>query len=478
MKFFAFLKIPKKAYLALPFFFLSLFANAQDCSCVDAYDEMVAAFEENYSLFHIKVNEGNRNVYLAFKELLRDDAKTTGNFEDCKIVLGHWLGFFRDGHIWNIYKPSEGGSYETYALDEDKFKEQYQSSDMGKDDVIGIWKSGKYTVAVIPEQDPLVKGRDYLGVILESELESWKKEEVKFHLKKVYGNDYTATFFMGDHNPKNLEARMKSSSKLSFKDLNDWVKIWPAQDQERTIPATTTNGFEFKMLEGNIPYFKFPDFDDSSKAIVDSIISENHEKLVNAEFMVIDVRQNAGGSDYVYYNLMPYILTEPIEMPQVYHYLSAYNKTQLGVDVEEEDIDKLEAEEDRKVYRLFYNNQDTLINFYEGQHYIYQPDTFYSNPKRIAILTTGAASSGETFILRSMKSPRVTLYGQNTKGVIDGFNGAELELSCFTIRYPLSVRAFDVDVNPIDPYGIAPDVYLDDSVDALEFALKHIKYLK
>jgi hypothetical protein len=50
-------------------------------------------------------------------------------------------------------------------------------------------------------------------------------------------------------------------------------------------------------------------------------------------------------------------------------------------------------------------------------------------------------------------------------------------LGCVTLRYPLSVRALDVDTNPIDPYGIAPDVYLDKSLDALEFALRHMREL-
>jgi len=112
------------------------------------------------------------------------------------------------------------------------------------------------------------------------------------------------------------------------------------------------------------------------------------------------------------------------------------------------------------------------------EYYTYSPDTIYEQPKKIAVLTSkSTVSSGETFVLRSKKSPRVIVYGQNTAGIIDGFNGSELELGCVTLRYPQSVRALDVDKNPIDPHGIAPDVFLDESVDALEFAMQHMKQM-
>ncbi|MGY6546233.1 hypothetical protein [Arthrospiribacter ruber] len=41
----------------------------------------------------------------------------------------------------------------------------------------------------------------------------------------------------------------------------------------------------------------------------------------------------------------------------------------------------------------------------------------------------------------------------------------------------MSVRARDVETNPIDPYGIAPDVFLDKSEDVLEFPLRHMRQL-
>ncbi|WP_143960278.1 S41 family peptidase [Litoribacter populi] len=454
--------------------------SAQSCSCEESLDALAVGVEQNYSLFRFKVTDQNREVYEAFTAVMKQQAGAASGFEECKQVLNTWLGFFRDGHMWLNFQEEAGEKvFERVALGEEDFKSSYLAAAGEQEDLLGIWESGSYRVAIIAEADPGGKNRDFIGVILGSENPDWQPGEVKFTLQKVYGNDYKATFFMGDHSPKAVESKLKHGGLLQFEGLNDWDKVWPGNRvaQKKQPEAMAYEGFHFEILDGGIPYFRFPGFMPSSNESLRKVLEEYHGQLIKAPFMVMDVRKNSGGYDSVYHPLMPYILTGPIQMPNVYHYLSAYNKTQLGVGITEEEIDELEDEEDKALLRLFYSSMDTLLAF-GGESYTYSPDTIYANPVRVAILTSDKTiSSGETFVLRAKKSSRVTVYGQNTAGIIDGFNGAELELGCMTLRYPLSVRALDVDTNPIDPYGIAPDVYLDKSVDALEFALRHMRQL-
>ena len=456
-------------------------AHGQDCSCSESLEELKKALEENYSLFKFKVNEKNRPVYDAFSEVHKELAHESTDFEDCKIILGNWLKFFRDGHVWINYKPSENLNTETIELGEEKFKSFYLSSDKPQEDLIGIWESGGYKVAIMPEENPENAKRDYVGVVLSSQNEDWNRNEIKFELKKVYGNDFNATFFMGNHSPRRVSSKLQNEGLLTFEGLNDWVKVWPGERTINIKPSQSMayQGFHFEMLDGKIPYFRFPNFDLSFIESLNNVLEEYHTQIMEAEFMVVDVRNNSGGYDSAYYPLMPYILSGPIEIPTVYHYLSAYFKSQQEVGVEEEDIDELENEEDKAMLRLFYDNQDTLVSFSNEEYYTYSPDTFYTQPKKVAILIgEKTVSSGETFVLNTKQSDKVILYGQNTAGIIDGFNGLELELSCFSLRFPSSVRSIDVSENPIDPYGIAPDVYLDESVDVLDFALKHLRLLK
>ncbi|WP_040396655.1 hypothetical protein [Cesiribacter andamanensis] len=61
--------------------------------------------------------------------------------------------------------------------------------------------------------------------------------------------------------------------------------------------------------------------------------------------------------------------------------------------------------------------------------------------------------------------------------MVDGFKGLAKIIGCFELVFPSSLRAMDLDKNPIDPHGIAPDVYLDKNVDALAYTIAPIKQL-
>jgi len=339
-------------------FFYTKTSFAQTCDCKESLDAVVSGLEENYSLFKYKVNDSNREVYQAYKEVMSHQAKAVNSFDDCKQVLNSYLKFFRDGHVWLNYPVRGDKVYERVSVGEEVFKSKYLESEKQPEDILGIWESGSYRVAIMEEEDPSSKNRDYIGVILDSENSSWEQGEVKFTLNKVYGNDYKATFFMGDHSPKFVHAKLKNEGLLAFENLNDWNKVWPTDhaDQNKKTEKMAYVGFHFEMLENGIPYFRFPGFDPSSIESLKSVLKEFHNQIIMAPYMVVDVRKNSGGYDSAYLPLMPYILTGPIEMPNVYHYMSAYNKTLMGVDVAEEDIDNLEDEEDKALYRLFYSS--------------------------------------------------------------------------------------------------------------------------
>ncbi len=456
-------------------------AYAQSCACVDSFDEVVETYEKNYSLFKFKVNSSNQEVYSAYTQLMRDKAKATES-QFCKAVLDQWLLFFRDEHNFIIEsnQAAPAKAYETYQLEEQTFKARYRSPRKRKNDLIGIWESGSYRVAIVPEPQPKRTNRDYIAVVLKSDIESWKPNEVKFELQQEYGNDFKANFFMGDHSLKKVAVKLQNESLLAFNGLNQWHKVWPETATKQPAESSTkkAKGFHFEMLQGSIPYFRIPFFYPEHKVLIDSILNKHHVQIINAEMLVIDVIENGGGSDYVYESLMPYILTGPIQMPRSGIYLSEFNKASL---IEQwgglPDLDSIQGEE-LAFYKKFIEHNDTLMFFSNEKYYTYAPDTVYSHPKKVAILTgRGTGSSGETFVLKAKQSPRVVVYGQNTRGMIDGFGGTYKKLSCYTARFPNGVRSFDVEAKPIDPYGIAPHVYLDPSVNVLDFALKHMQLM-
>ncbi len=454
---------------------------SQDCSCTNSFEATVATYEKNYSLFRYKVTEENQDLYKAHTDLMRKKAKQAENLVDCKTVLDQWLDFFRDGHTHIRISAKLEPKVEKITLTEKQFKSDFKNNNYDKNPLLGIWQSGAYTVALIPDPKAKNTKRDYVAVIIETTNETWSENEVKFELITVFGTSYHANFMMGDHSPKSTNAQQVSAGKLSFDDLGDWTKIWPQTQEEvsQSIVDLNYGKFHFAELDG-IPYLRFPDFWTVTPEHVDSIMKANHEKLIAADFIIVDVRDNGGGNDGTYFPVLPYLMTGPVQIPNSGFWMSEDNiQGFLGwSDLKDKPLEEY-SEEERETYDYLMTFKDSV--YFEdpaNYFYTYNADTLYAGPKKVVLLINeGSASSSETFVYRANQSKKVVVYGQNTAGVVDGFNGFSKNIGCFELTYPSSYRAMDLDKNPIDPYGIAPDVYVDENIDVLTYAVEHMKLL-
>ncbi|RDV11510.1 peptidase s41 [Pontibacter diazotrophicus] len=450
--------------------------QAQDCSCADAFETTVETYEKNYSLFRYKVTENNLAIYNAFTEVMREKAKQSEGLKECKIVLDQWLGFFRDGHnsIKLVIKDEQ--EFERIQVTEQQFKVNYTELGDHKDDVLGIWKWREYTVAIMPAPESDKRARDFVGVLLESTNKAWKPSDVIMELTKKQADEFDISFFMPDHSEIVLTGSKTSAGQLNIKGVGNWQKSWPGVEMSENSKLFHT--FHIRMID-DIPYVRFPDFNVNPED-VKRAISANHEQLMNAEIIVVDLRDNGGGSDYAYFPILPYVLSGPIEMPHVGMWMSEdnlqpYLHEQVGKGKNPEDLTQKEKEN----YDWLMSYEDSLFYQKPGEYaYTYEADTLYKGPKKVAVLMNeNSGSSAETFIFRAKQSDRVIFYGQNSAGVVDGFMVFSKNIGCFELSYPHAVRAKDVADNPIDPYGFEPDVYLDKNVDALEFSIKHMKQL-
>lgn len=460
-------------------FALEMFA--QDCSCSESFEATVENYEKNYSLFMYKVTASNRDLYNAHTDLMRQRANKAESLIDCKTVLDEWLVFFRDGHTHIRISAKSEPKVEKITISEKQFKSDFKNKSYDKNPLLGIWQNGAYTVALIPNPKANNPKRDYVAIIIETTNEKWSENEVKFELTTISGTNYNANFMMGDHSPKSTTAQQLSTGKLSFEGLSDWTKIWPQTNEKasKNIMDLNYSKFHFAELDG-IPYLRFPDFWSVTPEHVDSIMKANHEKLITAEFIIIDVRDNGGGNDGTYFPVLPYLMSGPVQIPNAGYWMSEYNIEQFlkTSDLKDKTYEEY-TEEERQTYDYYMTFKDSVyFDDPDNYFYTYNADTLYAGPKKVALLINeGCASSGETFVYRANQSEKVVVYGQNTAGVVDGFNGLSKDIGCFELTYPSSYRAMDLDKNPIDPYGIEPDVYVDENIDALQYAVEHMKLL-
>ncbi|WP_419212485.1 S41 family peptidase [Maribacter sp. X9] len=460
---------------------ITLSLRAQDCTCAETFEQVVQVYENDYALFNIKVNEANRKLYAANKEVFKKKAGNVSEIKECLPVLKQWLQFFRDGHnnISFIGSSAIIENRKSIAIDKSTFLKEInrirKKKQNKKNDLLGIWKYGAYEVGIMPKKD--APQSEFIGVILNSKNNVWKPGDVKFELRQIYGNDYEVVYYMDDNSEKKLKAKFQNPENLEFVDYNTWVKVWPS-NPNTTINSQETelySDFHVRMIDGKIPYIRFPNFYEKEPAFVDSLLRSHHQELVNADFFIVDVRDNNGGNDVVYKPLFPYILSGPIQTPNYGLWISKGN-----IDIFLDGRKPEELDDESKEEYDYLSSLEGSLFWPDGDEYASTsiPDTLFAPHQKVAVLMNEKTiSSGETFVYRTRQSEKVILYGQNTAGIIDGFNVLTKTINCFELRYPSSVRARDVAENPIDPYGMAPDVYVDKNVDVLKFAIEHMSLL-
>jgi C-terminal processing protease CtpA/Prc len=110
-----------------------------------------------------------------------------------------------------------------------------------------------------------------------------------------------------------------------------------------------------------------------------------------------------------------------------------------------------------------------------------RPASVARGPARVAILMDrNVVSAGETFVLEAMRSPKVTLYGDNTGGVIDYANVSILSLACadrgLGLGYPLMASSRELPRGAVNNVGIPPDVRIRRDVsDPIQWVVQQVR---
>lgn len=473
---------PFKLLLVLSLSILSFTSlQAQECNCIEAFEATVQAYEKNYSLFIYKITDENRDLYNAHKNVIRDKADQISDLSECKTILEQYLHFFRDGHTYILNSSKKKFHREKIKISEKQFKKAYRKNNYSLNPIFGIWKNDSYTVAIVPNTAESQAKRDYVGIVIDSRNPNWVQTDVKFELMSNNGSSYQVNFMMGDHSINKTTGQLISKSLLEIEGLSNWYKIWPEEMKQLAENEIQSRYNEFHLtFIDDIPYLRLPDFYSVERSYVDSLLQSQHDKIIKSDIMIVDVRGNSGGNDATYFPVLPYVLSGPIEMPASGFWLSEYN-IQRVMDYKTGDPGKKVEDytkQEKEDYDFMIANKGTAFFEYPKYSFTFKTDTLYSGPKKIVLLTDKeTASSGETFVYRANQSEKVVVYGQNTAGVVDGFNGLSKDIGCFEVVFPSSYRAKDIKENPIDPYGIAPDVFVDEKVDVLHYAIDHMKQL-
>ncbi|MBW8324089.1 MAG: RICIN domain-containing protein [Prolixibacteraceae bacterium] len=237
-------------------------------------------------------------------------------------------------------------------------------------------------------------------------------------------------------------------------------------------PLQGAESFGIRNVDDSTLLFSLPSFYIEKKELIDFLIKTNKNKLLKTPYLVIDVRNNGGGADRSWNNIIPYLYTNPIRFEGNDLILSR----ELIREGDESNHWNKDYQRLRKLFVEFIEkNNGKFYPNCKGDFVKYNSIT--PNPKRVAILINGlCGSSCEAFLLSAKQSKKVILLGQPSCGTLDYSNLSNIQCPSFAFQLACpTTRAHWLPEHSVDKEKIKPDIYLEYNQDWIKEAIKALK---
>lgn len=448
-------------------FFLNViafsFLTAQPCNCTKALHFIETEVENNLASYqHQVVQYKRQQSYLQHKAAINTLAKKATKQKDCIGVVSKYISFFRDEHLSIQYKE---GFFKFKSLqDTAAVRKTFENDEIviptGKSvnkALEGIWyfQDGSFSINIFPSQSVTSK---WTGVMTDDDGLLWRKGQVKIQLQPTGKDTYEAIYWRGTRQPKAIAATLKNGV-LSLGKL--W-RFYRTKEQALTKNFKPAAVLEFKALSDSTNYLRIPTFDPAYAKQIDSVVLSNIAAIKLKPNLIIDVRNNGGGSDRSYRALLPLLYDKPVVTDPITacvwvskNNFKYYDATKYDYAATKQDS----LAEANYVERLRpYAGMFTPAKF--------SSDTLekvYGYPKKIGVLINRwCASSTEGFTIVAMESKKVQTFGENTNGMLSYGDWRRVDVPDLPIFITLTTKKM-VFVNgaDIESVGIKPDFLLD-----------------
>jgi len=471
----------------------SMMYSQEKCDCSANFKWMIETFEKNDAGFKYIVDIKGKDYYTYFTKKTLKDAENIDNIFECRRLMNKWLSFFRKGHIGvtlNTYKKRKFEYlFDSINIDHQQFRKSLLKNNISKFE--GVWDITPYfTIGIIPDKSLKVKEKEYvrkyIGFIITSNVTSWKPNQIKLEIfESQTTGKYMMKYYTGDH------------SLQQFPDVefvgDNYIKsgfiVMEKQFPKRT-KTKIAHKIEVQFMENKFPfateisdktmYLRLPSFYPRYKKQTDSVLLANFKDFTSHQNLIIDIRNNPGGSDLGFKNVLPLLYTNPIREVQVAFLSTELNsKTCLNL-INDTNTDKETKAFCEKLYRKMKNNPDKFVSSGDSLVELKKFDTIYKYPEKVAILINKqCASAAEQFIYEAKQSYKVKLFGTSTYGAIDISNVNAVVFPTdkrFTLYYSTS-KSYRIPDLIADDIGFQPDYYFDKTIKPYDWIEKTLEIL-
>jgi len=221
---------------------------------------------------------------------------------------------------------------------------------------------------------------------------------------------------------------------------------------------------DFKQINNETVYIKITDF--AEEEPIQRLLEDNRGVLERTKNLIIDVRVNHGGNDSFYFPLLNYIFDCKINFSDLFNsdevMYTNYTERNCRLWTQElenylkQELNKDTIEMLNKEISLFKKNQDKgLVEVTEDDDFVINGR---ENPTNVYVLSDCyCGSSGDTFVANVKKSPKVTVVGRATMGIMDYFNVVTIDYGDYEFGYGISKMNGNYSING---KGVEPHIYI------------------
>jgi len=458
--------------------------------CEDDFNWLSNYIEHNLPAFQNDINDKNRSAYETFKAEIKKNISTANSVKKCYIPLVRYTEYFFDNHtrlvgnsVVQVDENSEESiqkfknsdvykSVERIAIDVDAIRNKYK--DYREDLVEGIYKSlgGAYEVVVMRNDKD---GKSYVGVILNSASKLWEPGMVKFELHETAKNRFEAFYYYRNHSvvyrPK--EVFDKGTLAEGWFKVKEETKLTDAKNEINKTPNTL---FYFEQLNETTNYLYLASFDGTLKPRYDSLYAAIKPKIKALPNLIIDIRNNGGGSDTNIEFLRNMMYTNPYEGGRQQIWNSSEVKKSY-----EDFLAKTKA--DPKTYgkgtikwvkgmlKLLNKNDENAFVYTSKKKYLMEFKSLKYPKKLVVIQGKNTGSTAENVVISAMNSKKTTTIGNNTGGYLGYGNIFDINSPSGNFKLWASTTQNDYKMQ-FEANGIPPQVKLSNDVDWVEEAIK------
>ncbi len=422
-----------KLFFSLCLCFSAGFVLGQQCDCLSQLSFVINYYEQNNPAFQkIKVNPASHKLYLREVQKIKKEAGSLSAIDPCIISLDRYVGLLKDHHSeigFNLKRTDLGtqekiadfkksASYRGYTkvkIDTAQLIPLLQSKKAA--DIEGIYSNGSSIIFGIFQQD---KNPDhYIGVVLR-ENKLLDVGHVLLELNRTQENSYNVTYNIG---------LLGFNFQKIFKSQRIENGLIPGFGFSKTNPRSTKKEYEFKMLNDSTNYIRVSSFDAKLTDELDSFYRQVDKEIRDKPYLVVDIRNNGGGSERSYFNLLAYAYTKPLKLDSALVWVSPENIKRYEEAAPGNHTRLIERMKTAKPFSFIPQTEESTNTWALDSATIY--------PKKIALLyDRGTASSGEGLIVYFKQSDKVITIGENSGGYMGYGNVMTAQTPCeqFTIR--------------------------------------------